>query len=451
MSSRINVKREAPAARLNAQGLLVDEGATPTLTASKAQAISIDRIVVGERHRKDMGDVAGLGRSISEIGLLHPIVIKRNGELIAGARRLRACVELGWTEIPVHVVDLDEIVHGEFAENAVRKDFTLSEAVAIKRAIEPLEKVAAKERQGARTDKHLGKLPTSSNGRAADNAAKATGISRRTLEKAEDVINAAEGDPKRFAPLVDEMDRTGKVDWVHQKLRRAHHQARLIEISNNNAPLPTDRKYPVILADPPWQFKMFEQGTRSPEDHYGTMPLDEICALEVPNLATPDAVLFLWAPSALLFSHAKPVLDAWGFTYRVNIVWVKEDAADERTRNRGLGWYVRQHHELMLVATRGTRILPDPSTMPSSVIYAPRREHSRKPDEAYARIERMYPELPKIELFARGPARPGWKPWGNEAEPPSVAGNAARPPPDHAPPPARDPMDIPASLRRAAP
>src|SRR5437870_1125742 len=80
----------------------------------------------------------------------------------------------------------------EVAENTVRKDFALSEAVAIKRELEPLEKAAAKERQGARTDKHPGKLPTSSKGRAADKAAKATGMARRTLEKAEAIVDAAE-------------------------------------------------------------------------------------------------------------------------------------------------------------------------------------------------------------------------------------------------------------------
>jgi N6-adenosine-specific RNA methylase IME4 len=56
---------------------------------------------------------------------------------------------------------------------------------------------------------------------------------------------------------------------------------------------------------------------------------------------------------------------------------------------------------------------PSPANRPSSVIDAPRREHSRKPDEAYELIERMYPELPKIELFARQ-AGPGWAAWGNE-------------------------------------
>ena len=80
------------------------------------------------------------------VGLLHPVVIPPDGTLIAGERRLQACKALGRTRCSGHVVDLDEIVRGEFAENSHRKDFTLSEAVAIKRALEPIERAAAKER-----------------------------------------------------------------------------------------------------------------------------------------------------------------------------------------------------------------------------------------------------------------------------------------------------------------
>src|SRR5262245_5831894 len=96
-----------------------------------------------------MGDLGRLAASMAELGLLHPLVVRPGGTLIAGERRLRAAELLGWTEIPVNVVDLDNIARGEFAENAVRKDFTLSEAVAIKRALEPVERVAAKERMVA--------------------------------------------------------------------------------------------------------------------------------------------------------------------------------------------------------------------------------------------------------------------------------------------------------------
>ena len=148
----------------------------------------ISDIVVGTRHRKDMGDLDGLAASMAELGLLHPIVVRPDGVLVAGERRLRAAQLLGWETIRVTVVDVAAIARGELAENEVRKDFTLSESVAIKRALEPLEKVAAKERQAARGGKGRiasGKLPTAITGRAADKAAKATGMTRRTLEKAE--------------------------------------------------------------------------------------------------------------------------------------------------------------------------------------------------------------------------------------------------------------------------
>ena len=84
-------------------------------------------IKIGKRHRRDMGDIDALAKSISEIGLLHPIVVTKDNTLVAGERRLAACKRLGWTDVQVTVVDLGEIARGEFAENAIRKDFVPSE------------------------------------------------------------------------------------------------------------------------------------------------------------------------------------------------------------------------------------------------------------------------------------------------------------------------------------
>jgi N6-adenosine-specific RNA methylase IME4 len=170
-------------------------------------------------------------------------------------------------------------------------------------------------------------------------------------------------------------------------------------------------RYPIVLADPPYYFEGYtsaEAYDRAP--HYPTMRIDQICALPVRDLATDAAILFLWTTSAhqcLAFD----VIEAWGFIYSTSAVWVKTECAP------GLGHIVRQQHETLLIARRGDFPGPPPSTRPSSVITAPRRDHSRKPDEAYAIIEAMYPALPKIELFARGAARPGWAVWGNEALP----------------------------------
>jgi N6-adenosine-specific RNA methylase IME4/ParB-like chromosome segregation protein Spo0J len=191
------------------------------------------------------------------------------------------------------------------------------------------------------------------------------------------------------------------------EIRRAERIAKLTKISGGNTPLPSERHYPVILADPAWKFDLYSPDTedRSAEWHYPTMETADICALPVAaDIATSDAVLFLWTTSVHL-PEALRVIEAWDFEYVTSIVWVKDKI--------GLGNWVRNQHELLIIARRGDIPTPLPANRPPSVIQAPSREHSRKPDEAYELIERMYPELPKIELFARN-MRPGWDSWGNE-------------------------------------
>jgi N6-adenosine-specific RNA methylase IME4 len=191
------------------------------------------------------------------------------------------------------------------------------------------------------------------------------------------------------------------------EIRRSERIKRLAATCNQNTPFPSDRRYAVLYADPPWHFEVYNEESgveRAAGNHYSTMSLDEISALPIPSLATPDAVLFMWTTAPHL-QESFQVLAAWGFEYKTNAVWVKDKI--------GLGYFIRGQHEHLLIATRGDMPCPLPANRPPSVINAPRREHSRKPDEAYELIERMYPELPKLELFARQ-QRPGWAAWGNE-------------------------------------
>ena len=192
------------------------------------------------------------------------------------------------------------------------------------------------------------------------------------------------------------------------EIRRAERIERLAATCNQSTPFPSDRRYAVLYADPPWHFEVYNEesgGEGAAGNHYPTMSLHEMCALPVLSLAADDAVLFMWTTAPHL-QESFQVLAAWGFEYKTNAVWVKHA--------QGLGFFVRGQHEHLLIATKGDIPCPLPTNRPSSVIEAPRREHSRKPDEAYALIERMYPELPKIELFARQ-ARPGWAAWGRGA------------------------------------
>jgi N6-adenosine-specific RNA methylase IME4/transposase-like protein len=168
------------------------------------------------------------------------------------------------------------------------------------------------------------------------------------------------------------------------------------------SPLHSLGPFPVILADPPWRYEFIESASRAIENHYPTMSLDEICDLEVP--AADDCVLFLWVTPPKV-AEGIQVLDAWGFNFRTSMVWVKDKI--------GMGKYVRQQHEWLMIAKRGNFPLPDPEDRPASVIEAPRGAHSEKPEEIHKIIERMYPFLDRCELFARKP-RDGWASWGNE-------------------------------------
>src|SRR4051812_45248477 len=111
-----------------------------TRKAATASRMPLNSIVVGKRHRRELGDVAPLASSIGDVGLLHPIVVRPDGKLIAGERRLAAAKQLGWSEIPVTVVNLEDVVRGEFHENTSRKDFLPSELVAIGAALEKVER-----------------------------------------------------------------------------------------------------------------------------------------------------------------------------------------------------------------------------------------------------------------------------------------------------------------------
>jgi len=150
---------------------------------------------------------------------------------------------------------------------------------------------------------------------------------------------------------------------------------------------------------------------RAADNHYPTSATEVIAARDVPSVAARDCVLFLWATAPML-PHALAVMGAWGFDYKSHYVWAKDKI--------GTGYWAREKHELLLIGTRGAVPAPAPGTQAASVIEAPRSAHSEKPECFLEMIEGYFPTVPKIELNRRGPARPGWDAWGNEA-----AGNAA--------------------------
>jgi len=218
----------------------------------------ISAIKIGPRFRVELGDLSALAASIKAIGLLHEVIVTGQGDLVCGRRRVEACRSLGWKDIPCRVVDIDHLI-AERDENECRKDFTVSERVAIAKAIEEREKPeAAKRKQSTQTkggdragapklgsekftepsesdadeyerykqrrdeiqQRQSQTTPLPKRGEAADIAARAAGFSRPTYEKAKEVVEAAKEEPEKFADLKEQMDLTGKVDPAHKEMER---------------------------------------------------------------------------------------------------------------------------------------------------------------------------------------------------------------------------------------
>lgn len=160
----------------------------------------------------------------------------------------------------------------------------------------------------------------------------------------------------------------------------------------------------VVYADPPWAIN--QTGKYGACNHYELMPLERIKAMPIHKLTTENAALFLWVTNGLL-QEELDVLKAWGFTYRNPFYWVKSQM--------GLGQYMRNASETLLMGTKGK--MPVAFKSQANWAFMPRQEHSHKPEEMYAIIERLYPNCDYLELFARKhPSNPDWYIWGNEAE-----------------------------------
>jgi len=174
------------------------------------------------------------------------------------------------------------------------------------------------------------------------------------------------------------------------------------------------KKYDVILADPPWSFRVWSKDTgqgRSAASHYPTMTLDEICDLPIGDLAADNCALFLWAVWPRIFD-AKKVIEAWGFEYKTKAwTWVKAKKSGFGFFF-GMGYYTRANDEPCLLAVKGR--MPVESHRITGLIYSAVREHSRKPEEQYRKIETLYPNRKYLELFARRKHSSKWDVWGNE-------------------------------------
>jgi DNA repair protein RadA len=194
---------------------LVDVPNSKEISSSQ---VPIGTIKIGSRFRKDLGDTASFAENIREIGLLHPIVINQNHELISGLRRIEAFKLLGKSEIPAHIVNLDDIVKGEISENTQRKNFSWEEIIRIKNVVEPEIKKKSQKRMlsGKPSAKFAEGSGSSSNTKNtsknySENQTRAKvakfvslhgkKISHATLAIAEKVYDAAQQEPATFGQI----------------------------------------------------------------------------------------------------------------------------------------------------------------------------------------------------------------------------------------------------------
>lgn len=344
--------------------------------------MKIGDIKIGERHRKDMGDLRSLAASIDEQGLLQPIGVDRDMNLVFGERRLCACRDmLGWVEIDARAVDVTSIVEGEYHENEIRLAFTPEERVHIGRAVE----TEIGNRQGQRTDtEHVEKIPQVEDGvKTRQVAAQRAGFGNdRTYRQAREIVEAAETEPEKFQDVLDQMNRTGKVGGAHRRLRMARDEERVFSVQ------PAEGKHRALIIDPPWDYEWLSVAGRAAPG-YATMTHEELLALDVGAWAEDDCHLYLWTTNNFM-TRAVELMEHWGFQHKTILTWVKP--------RWGLGSYFRNQTEHVLFGVRGelrTRV-----DNISTIIEAPLGKHSAKPEEFYNIVRRAsYP--PFGEAFQR--------------------------------------------------
>lgn len=375
-----------------------------------------------ERHKAD----------IQANGQLLPISVYQN-MIIDGRHRFRACNDLGL------IPRFEEWTGKDAKQYVISMNVSRRQLSDNQRALAAASMVATSSRgRNQHTNKH-----TATAAPSQKEAAELFDISPDSIQRAKKVL--ADADPaiiemvrkdELAISLAAQVAKFPKKDQL-KALRSTKVKARAVADEDkakksaevrkkriktiqsrvaNNKPLSTaGGPFSLIYADPPWRYEATGQsGSRLRiENHYPTMEVEDICALPVASICDDDAMLFMWVPSSLL-EDGLQVLKAWGFKYVTQAVWFKNGGGNVDYQ----GGVFYQSHESILVGRRGNGLpAPKPENKVSSVIVAPREEHSKKPEKVYDVLETMYPEFKDnfCELFARN-TREGWLSWGNEVD-----------------------------------
>lgn len=355
-----------------------------------------------------------LKADIKEHGLQQPILTK-DGKVIDGRQRLRACRELGIQPEFIEIKGKQTPDEAAASLNLFRRHLNESQRAMIgcrlvttglgsnQNTGEKVSQLDAATLFGVSTDSIQRAAKVENAGFPA--LVKKVEAGKLTVHEAVQITKLPVKEIKRILAANDDQFRD-VVKAARIKVRQAKVEtikAELDATRANNQPLETlSGQYGVLYIDPPWDYM--------PETELGypTMSREQLLALPVAEKAEENAVCFLWSPASQI-PLALELMAKWGFTYKTHAVWDKESPST--------GIYFHSRHELLLLGTRGTLPEVEPKCRHQSIIPEKGGQHSRKPKAAYVIIEQMYPGLSKLELFARGKARNGWAVWGNEAIP----------------------------------
>jgi N6-adenosine-specific RNA methylase IME4 len=377
----------------------------------------------------DESELAALRDDIAaRQAVIVPIVIDEARNVIDGANRLRIAAGLGIREVPVEV---------RLGLSAAEKE-QLAEDLNLHR------RHLCREQMRLFVERRLVRTPEQSNNKIAADLGvddKTVSVVRRNLERrseipnvttrldtigrrqpahrravvrgvglhqagrvadmAADIAEAAAVDPQRHGRLLDVINRTGQVSGAHRNLMVSR---RADAIAAEPPPLPEGR-FRVIVADPPWAYDTrAEDPSHRAANPYPQMSIEDIRALAVAGRAHDDAVLWLWTTNGHM-REAYGVVEAWGFQPKTILTWAKD--------RMGTGDWLRGQTEHCLMAVRGRPVVT--LTNQTTLLQAPMREHSRKPDAFYVLVESLCPapDNGRLELFARE-TRPGWLTAGAE-------------------------------------
>jgi len=369
---------------------------------------------MGNRFRKEMGDLTPLEKSIAELNcLLHPIILDENLRLIAGKRRVVACKNLGWDKIPATIVNISLLKTGELDENICRKNFTQSELARVQKYLK--ESFEKSTNQGKRNDL------TSTNKLVQVNSTlgkvgKIFGESGEHVRRRLKIYDSIKNSPAKYHDL------SVKLDDGNITIKTAHTLITTSERKFEKVKIPKGQ-WNVIEIDFPWGYQnqsLGHTGSAGAKTQYPTIQPKQILDTEVPKfqkIIAKDAVLFMWVTVPLLSEIIQlQILEKLGFQYKTMISWHK--LIPKRIfGGKGLGYWFEGEMEHCMVGIKGD-IRPFRCNLPN-FIEAPITKHSEKPTlfkELFEKATKNIPNRKCFEGYSRR-YRKGWSAFGNQLDP----------------------------------